>query len=268
MWHHADRKEPWPLSLMVLDIGNSQTVIGVYDGEQLLEHWRISTHRDWTADEHYALLHSLMAGNGFSLEAVRGAALVSVVPPATQAWQELFHHRLNIEPFILTVDAPLGIPVQVDHPREVGADRLANAVAARAKYGAPAIVVDFGTATTFDVVSPEGAFIGGAIAPGIATATEALFLRTAQLPRIALVRPRRVIGRNTLETMQSGIIYGFAGLVDGLVRRIQEELGGEARVIATGGLAPLMAEVSATIQEVDLFLTLDGVRMIYSRKYP
>ncbi|MDI3269089.1 MAG: type III pantothenate kinase [Bacillota bacterium] len=253
---------------MVLDIGNSQTVIGVYEGERLLEHWRISTHRDWTADEHYALLHSLLLGNHLSLADIEGAALVSVVPPATQSWEELFRHRLGIEPYAVDSTADLGIAIAVDHPREVGADRLANAVAAMAKYGAPAIVVDFGTATTFDVVSATGAFIGGAIAPGVLIASEALFLRTAQLPRIALTQPLRVIGRNTLETMQSGIVYGFAGQVDGLVRRIKGELGGEPAVIATGGLAPLMAEVSETIQKVDLFLTLDGVRMIYSRKYP
>lgn len=257
------------MKILAVDVGNSNMVIGVFEGDRLARHWRVATVAERTADEYAALLHSLelstAGGDPAVLSGVEGISLSSVVPPVTQAWQEYGRRHLGVEPLVVTSGVDIGVPLLVDRPSEVGSDRLVNAVAAVARYGAPLIVVDLGTATTFDAISKEGAFLGGAIAPGVAVATEALFAHTAQLPRVELVRPPGAIGKNTVHNIQSGIVYGFAGQIDGLVRRIAAELGGSPRVIATGGFAELLARESETIEVVDPLLTLEGLRIVYHR---
>jgi type III pantothenate kinase len=251
--------------LLALDVGNTEITIGVFDGEKLVQHWRASTVAERTADEHALLLGGFLAQEGLDLAAVGGVAISSVVPRLSQATREMVRRYCGFEPLMLEPGIRTGLSILTDNPREVGADRVANAVAAYVLHGGPSIVVDFGTATTFDAVSGKGEMLGVAIAPGIEISTNALVRETAQLRRVELVAPRSVIGKNTPESLQAGIVFGFAGQVDALVRRMTAELGGQATVIATGGLAAVMLVVCETLERHDPWLTLHGLRIIFDR---
>ena len=251
--------------LLVFDIGNSNIVLGVYDGSKLKYHWRVSTDRQKTADEYGILLYNLFSFRGLEMQEIDAVIISSVVPPLVVPLTKMIERYFNIEPIIVGPGIKTGITIKYENPREVGADRIVNAVAGFEKFGGPIIIVDFGTATTFCVISKAGEYLGGAIAPGIGISSEALFQRAAKLPRIELSKPKNVIARNTVASMQSGIIFGYAGQVDEIVRRMKLELGCDAYVIATGGLANLMAQESCTINEVDHFLTLEGLRIIYAK---
>ncbi len=254
--------------LLVVDCGNTQTVIGLYedpgDGDDLVDHWRLSTNAERTSDELALLVQEFLGFHGFSFDAqVTGVAIASGVPRVTAALRLMTRRYFGFEPLVVEPGVRTGMPILYDNPKEVGADRIANAVGAYDVYGGPTIVVDFGTATNFDVLSPEGDYIGGALAPGIEVAAEALFRRGARLVNVALAAPKRAIGRNTVTALQSGIVFGYVGLVEGIIARIQRELGGGAHVIATGGLASLVAHETAVIEHVDPHLTLTGLRLIY-----
>ncbi len=251
--------------LLAVDVGNTNVVIGVFRGERLLVHWRISPETGRAADASGILFRNLLGSEGLDFREVKAVAISSVVPPLTPTFEEMCHKYLGVDPLVVGPGVKTGVDIKYENPREVGADRIVNAIAAYAKYGGPLIVVDFGTATTFDVISAQGDYLGGAIAPGIGISTEALFQRAAKLPRIELTRPRSVIGKNTVASMQAGIIFGFAGQVDAVVERIRKELGTEAFVVATGGLAELIAAETRTIKKVDQMLTLEGLRLIYER---
>jgi type III pantothenate kinase len=252
--------------LLALDVGNTEITIGVFDGEKLVQHWRASTVAERTADEHALLLGGFLAQEGMDLaSAVGGVAISSVVPRLSQATREMVRRYCGFEPLMLEPGIRTGLSILTDNPREVGADRVANAVAAYVLYGGPSVVADFGTATTFDAVSGKGEMLGVAIAPGIEISTNALVRETAQLRRVELVAPRSVIGKNTTESLQAGIVFGFAGQVDSLVRRMIAELGGQATVIATGGLAAAMLGVCETLERHDPWLTLHGLRIIFDR---
>uniref|UniRef100_A0A7C1IZQ3 Type III pantothenate kinase n=1 Tax=Ammonifex degensii TaxID=42838 RepID=A0A7C1IZQ3_9THEO len=251
--------------LLVLDIGNTNIAVGLFEGEKLAAAWRIATRREQTADEVGLLLRQFLREEGFTPETVTGIAACSVVPPLNLTVERACGHYFGREVFWVGPGTRTGVPVKTENPREVGADRVVNAAAGYALYGGPLVVVDFGTATTFDVVSAKGEYLGGVIAPGVDISCEALFNRAAKLPRVELAVPPTVIGRNTLHSMQAGIVYGFAGLVDEINRRIRAELKDEARVVATGGLATIIARESKTIEKVDPYLTLIGLRLIYER---
>jgi type III pantothenate kinase len=252
--------------LLALDVGNTEITIGVFDGDELVQHWRAATVAERTADEHALLLGGFLSQQGMSLAtSVSGVTVASVVPRLTQALREMVRRYCGFEPVMLEPGVRTGLSILTDNPPEVGADRVANAVAAYALYGGPSVVVDFGTATTFDAVSGRGEMLGVAIAPGIEISTDALVRETAQLRRVELVAPRSVIGKNTTESLQAGIVFGFAGQVDALVRRMITELGGQATVIATGGLAAVMVGICETIQRHDPWLTLRGLRIIFDR---
>jgi type III pantothenate kinase len=251
--------------LLVVEVGNTNTKIGVFDGTRLVASWRLTTRREQTADEYGVFIETLLRTRGLSPPDVRGVAISNVVPPVEQALRWMSETYFGIEPFSVESGSECGLTLAVDNPREVGADRVVKSVAARALYGSPLIVIDFGTATTFDCVNARGEFIGGAIAPGLATSVDALLSRAARLYRVELVRPPAAIGRNTVTNIQSGLIYGYAGLVDGLVDRMRAEMGGQPRVVATGGHAALVAEATRSIEIVNPDLTLDGLRMLYER---
>ena len=253
--------------LLVVDVGNSHTVLGLYHEDTLTEHWRIATDAKTTTDELGVLLLSLFSAHGISAKDVSAVVCASVVPPLMHATRRVFRRYFDVDPVFVSADTDLGMPIHCDNPQEVGADRLVNAFAAYARYGTAAVVVDFGTATTFDVVSEAGAYEGGVIAPGLGTSLDALFVRAAKLPRVEIAKPKAAIGKNTVSSMQSGIVYGYVGLVDGLVTRVLGEIEtkGPVTVVATGGLAGLIAAESATIAHVEPFLTLDGLRLIYLR---
>ncbi len=253
--------------LLCLDIGNTHVVIGGYDGETLLHHWRVQTEHERTEDEYAVTLLSLLSFAGVQPEDIRAVALCSVVPPLTSTFITIAEKFLGLTPFVIDATKDTGVQIRVDNPAEVGADRIANTAAVVHRYGGPACVVDFGTATTFDLVSREGAFIGGAIAPGLGVAADALVRRTAKLPRVALEPPPSPIGTNTVHAMQSGIIWGYVGLMEGLIRRFADILGADMKVIATGGWADKMARLSPYIQHVDPWLTLEGIRLIYERNH-
>lgn len=249
--------------LLTIDIGNTNIKLGVYQGEQLLANWRVATERLKLADEYAALLHNLFALAGLNLRAVTGCAISCVVPPLTGQFRRLSHEYLGVEPVIIGPGVETGLRYLIDTPAELGSDRIANALAAYRKYGGPVIAIAFGTATAFDVVVDGGNYIGGAIAPGIGISADALFRLAAKLYQVELVRPPRAIGKNTVHYMQSGLILGYAGLVEGLVRRIQAELGTSCPVVATGGLASTIARETEAITVVEPYLTLEGLRMIY-----
>jgi type III pantothenate kinase len=252
--------------LLALDVGNTNIHFGVFRGAELQAHGDVSNNRDRTADELGLLLAQILGARGIAAAAVGGAAIASVVPMVTATAAAAVRGAFGVEPFVLGPGADIGIAVRYEDPREVGADRLANAVGGFAKYGGPLIVVDFGTATTFDAVAADGSYLGGAIAPGLRISIEALFQRTARLPRIELVRPTRALATNTAASMQAGIIFGYAGLVEALVGRIAQELGGAPRVVATGGLAELIVRETGVVPLVDQHLTLEGLRLFWERQ--
>ena len=246
--------------LLAVDVGNTQTVFGLFEGDELREHWRTATERNRSGDELGALY-----GNFLDFESVDGVALASTVPQLHRAYEELAKDYARAELLELGPGVKTGVPIRYDDPREVGPDRIANAVAAVERYGAPCIVVDFGTSTNFDVVSAAGEYVGGVLAPGIEISMDALFERAARLFKVDFVEPESAIGKNTGASLQSGLVYGFAGQVDGIVERIRAELGDDAQVVATGGLAELIAPHSKTIDRVDPYLTLQGLRLIWAR---
>ena len=252
--------------LLAIDIGNSNIVLGVFEREQLTEHWRVATRVDYTADELGVLLRGLFGGTRLRLEDVRHMVVSSVVPSLNQAVADMAVRQLGIEPLVIGPGVRTGMQIRYDNPREVGADRIVNSVAAFTRYGGPAVVIDFGTATTFDAVGKNGDYLGGVIAPGIRISMDALFNRAAKLPRFELAIPpglEGVIGKNTVESMQAGFVFGFAGQIEGIVGRMRDELGGDCRVIATGGLASLIAAHAHVIETVDENLTLDGLRLLH-----
>lgn len=249
--------------LLAIDVGNTNMTIGIFDGSKLKANWRIATGVHRMPDEYASLLLNLFERQGIDVSKITDAILCSVVPPLIGVFEEMCRRYLKISPLVIEAGVKTGVRISMDNPREVGTDRIVNAVAAHKLYGGAVIVIDLGTATTFDAVSEEGDYLGGAIAPGIAIATEALFSRTAVLPRVELTYPKQAIGRNTVAAMQSGIVFGYAGLIEGIVNRIQQELEGKAKVVATGGYADLLARVTPVIEEVNPDLTLIGLRLIY-----
>jgi len=251
--------------LLALDVGNTNTHVGVFEGEKRLIDWRLATRQHRTADEYGILLKELFFFSSINSEKIEDIAIACVVPPMLPVLEHAAKKYFHVAPLVIEPGITTGMPILCDNPREVGADRIVNAVAAFEYYGGPVIVVDFGTATTFDVISKKGEYLGGAISPGITISAEALFQVAAKLSRVELVKPKTVIGKNTVNAMQSGLVYGYVGLVDGIVSRMKEEFGGNPYVVATGGLARLIAQEAATVNEVNPYLTLEGLRIIYNK---
>lgn len=252
--------------LLCIDIGNTNVVIGVAEGETILKSWRIRTEREITKDELAIVISSLFGSSGLSEGEITEAVISCVVPPLLNTFEEFCRSRYRIKPLIIGPGTKTGMPILYDNPKEVGADRIVNAVAAYEKYHKALVVVDFGTATTFDCISAEGAYLGGAIAPGILISAEALFQKASKLPRVEIfARPKTVIARDTISSMNAGIIFGYAGLVDGIVNRIRRESAQDMTAIATGGLAPVIFEVSETLDHVEEQLTLQGLIVIFGR---
>jgi type III pantothenate kinase len=249
--------------LLAVDVGNTQTALGLYRDEELVDHFRLATDRDRTGDELGVTLAAL-----FDLEDVEGICLSTTVPALEREWERVAQRWLKAPLLTLGPGVRTGIPIRYDDPREVGPDRIANAVAGLERYGAPCIVVDFGTSTNFDIVSPDGEYVGGVLAPGIEVSMDALFARAARLVKVDFVAPAGVIGKTTVGGLQSGLVYGFAGQVDGIVRRIRQELDVDAQTVATGGLADLIAPHAETLDRVDPFLTLEGLRLVWLRNRP
>ena len=251
--------------LLVIDVGNTNIVLGVYKDTELLDHWRISTDRQRTTDEYGVLIRELFYLNDLRADDINAIIISSVVPPVVPTLERMCQRYFGLSPLLIGPGVKTGMDIRYDNPREVGADRIVNAVAAYEKYGGPVIIVDFGTATTFCAVDAKGVYLGGSICPGIGISTEALVQRTAKLPRIELKRTDSVICRNTIESMQAGVFYGFVGQVEGIVSRMRRELDMSARVVATCGLAVVIAPATKTIDVVDPMLTLEGLRIIYER---
>ncbi len=259
--------------LLVLDVGNTNTVIGIYDGDKLLENWRVGTAMWRTTDEFGIMFKELLVFSKVRRRQINGMIISCVVPPLLPSLEGLGQKYFNLNPLIVEPGIKTGMPINMDNPREVGADRIVNAVAAYERHRTSLIIIDFGTATTFDFVSHQGAYEGGAISPGLSISTEALFKEASKLPRVELAKPQAVIGKNTIEAMQSGILYGYAGLVDAVVERMKDEIKTdypdepEPKVVATGGLASLVGAESKTIEEVDENLTLQGLKIIFRRNH-
>jgi len=249
--------------LLAIDIGNTNIILGMFKDEELRATWRIATGIHRMADEYAVLLLSLLRQQGLDAPNVTKMAMCSVVPPLTAVFEELCQRYFHFSPLIVRAGVKTGVRIRMDNPAEVGADRIVDAAAAHHLYGGPVIITDFGTATTFDTVSREGDYLGGAIAPGLSTAAESLYIQAAMLPRVELTRPERAIGTSTIAAMQSGLVFGYVGLIEGIIARIQEELGEKARVVATGGYAELIAKETPVIDVVNTDLTLIGLRLIY-----
>jgi type III pantothenate kinase len=251
--------------LLTIDVGNTNTVLGVFEGASLLAHWRLTTRREQTADEYGILVRNLFAASALDPARVDAVALASVVPPLTPVLVELARQYLSQEALVIGPGVKTGMPILYEPPGDVGADRIVNGVAAFAAYGGPVIVVDFGTATTFDVISRRGEYVGGVICPGIGISADALFQRAARLPRVDVRNPGRVVGRSTVGSMQSGLYFGYGAMCEGLIARIRAEIDEPARVAATGGLAATLAAEIPSIEVVDPVLTLTGLRLIWER---
>lgn len=251
--------------LLVIDIGNSNIVLGTFEGKKLLRHWRISTDRSKTGDEYAMVMKNLFDYYDIKMSDIHAVIISSVVPPLVVPMEKMCERYFHFKPLIVGPGIKTGICLKYENPRSIGADRIVNVVGAYEQYGGNLIVIDIGTATTFDVVAENGDFLGGVISPGLGTEAEALFQRAAKLPRIELVTPKNVICRNTINGMQAGLIFGFVGQIDEIVRRIENEIGHKMKVVATGGYAKMVARESRTINEVDHFLTLNGLRVLYER---
>ena len=251
--------------LLVFDIGNSNIVLGTYEGRKLLKHWRVSTDRQKTGDEYGMLINNLFSYQSIRMEDIDAIIISSVVPPLVVPMIKMCKRYFHTKPLVVGPGIRTGIRLHYENPRAIGADRIVNVVGAYEAYGGPLIVIDIGTATTFDVVDTNGDFLGGVIAPGLGTSSDALFARASQLPRIELVPTKQIICRNTIQGMQAGIIFGYVGQIDGIVRRIKQEYGHPMKVIATGGFARMIARESVTIDKVDHFLTLSGLQVLYER---
>lgn len=251
--------------LLVIDVGNSNTVLGVYREDELIHDWRIATDKERTVDEYAILVRNLFELSGLTFDQLSAVIISCVVPPLLGGLEALCRKYFNLVPLVVGPGVKTGMPIQYDNPKEVGADRIVNAVAAYEKWHCAMIVVDFGTATTFDVVSASGEYQGGAIAPGVGISAEALFARASKLPRVEFARPAQVVAKNTVASMQSGIFYGYVGLVEGIVARIRAEIGQPLKVIATGGLAGAISDATAMVDVVEPYLTLEGLRILYQR---
>ena len=251
--------------LLTIDVGNTNTVLGLFKGEEIAAHFRIMTHPPRTSDEYGVLAVALFREAGFDPGSVEGVAISCVVPPLSAVFEAVARERFGREPLMIEPGVKTGMPILYENPHEVGADRIVNGIAAFVRYGGPAIVIDFGTATTFDTITAKGEYLGGVIAPGLGISADALFERAARLPRVDIKRPPRVIGRNTVASMQSGIFFGYAGLVEGIVRRIRAELGEASKVVATGGLALAFEQEFPLVDAFDPHLTLHGLRLVYEK---
>lgn len=251
--------------IFVFDVGNTNTVLGVYEGDELKYHWRVETHRNRTEDEFGMIIKNLFDASGLSFSQIDGIIISSVVPPIMFSLERMCKKYFHLTPMIVGPGMKTGLNIKYENPREVGADRIVNAVAAIHEYGSPLIIVDFGTATTYCYINEQRQYMGGAIAPGIGISTEALYTKASKLPRIEIARPEGVIGKNTVAAMQAGIVYGYVGQVEGIVKRMMDQSGQQPTVIATGGLSGLIAQESTMIDVVDPFLTLKGLQLIYKR---
>ncbi len=251
--------------LLTVDVGNTNTVLGLFEGSELKIHWRLTTRREQTVDEYGILVRNLLSGSGYAPEHITAIALASVVPPLTPVLVTLARQYLNREPLVVEPGVKTGMPILYEPPGDVGADRILNGVAAFDAYGGPVVVVDFGTATTFDVITKKGEYAGGVICPGIGISADALFQHAARLPRVDVGHPGQVIGRNTVSSIQAGLYFGYAAMCEGIIERIRGELGEPVRVVATGGLAETLSVEIPSIEAVDPVLTLTGLRLIWER---